>query len=201
MPSLFDKKLGHESVRHLDAPLGKVPRETEILALIAAGQATRMRAGPAHGGNDQITRLERRDTRPNLKHFPQRFMPQDQILRSVWRRPVGERTNLPVRAADPHFDGANSDLRRRGEAGLGLAKHGHLASGRNHPDGSHASVFHSFKARPPTDSRPRLLRELLTTIPIIAPLETKNCAAGRPPKTALKTGAEFACKHRPNHAC
>src|SRR6188768_3998253 len=100
MGLIFHEILGHITVRHLDAALGKVAGETEILTGIAAGRAIVVGAGASDGGHDEITGLELGHTRTDFDYFPERLVTEHEVIRTVGRSSIRERTDLPVGAAN-----------------------------------------------------------------------------------------------------
>ncbi len=113
-----DDVLGHEPVMILDAALDKIAGIAEVGAIGNAGAANLVRAGPTHGGDDQVARLQARDTAANLNHFAQRFVSYDQMLRTGGRRSVLKGANLAVGAADSDIKNSELCLCRSDELGL-----------------------------------------------------------------------------------
>jgi len=79
-----------------------------------------MRTRAAHGRDDKITWLEALDRGSGRYHLGQRLMADHQVV-IAWRgRPVLERADLPVGAADADVEHPQQDLVRLGDPWLFL---------------------------------------------------------------------------------
>jgi hypothetical protein len=70
-----------------------------VLLSMIAGAPAAQRAGAAHEGDDEIARLEGANACSGFDHLGQRFMSEDEVLRTGEWKPVCERADLPVRPA------------------------------------------------------------------------------------------------------
>jgi len=112
VPLLVHDVLGHVAVRLFDAAFGEVAGVAEVLMPRPAGQAAGMGTRTAYGRDDEVTWLEALDRGSGRYHLGQRLVADHQVV-ITWRgRPVLERADLPVGAADADVEHPHKDLVR-----------------------------------------------------------------------------------------
>lgn len=124
--------LGHVAVRLFDAAFGEVTGVAVILMPGPAGQAAGMGTRAAHGRDDEITWLEALDRGSGRDHLGQRLMADHQVVITRRGRPVLERADLPVGAADADVEDPQQHLVRLGDHRLLLLDDLDFAGSREH---------------------------------------------------------------------
>ena len=152
---LLDETFGHKTMHLVDAALGEFPSAAKVLTPLAARHAAGVGAGAAHARHHEVAGLEVLHRRADFGDFAEALVAEDQVVAA--RRPlaVGKGANLPVRAADAHLDGADFQLVRRGQRGLGVCEQTQLPLGGNHADGLHGFGRHQWCGK---NSRPQKKR-------------------------------------------
>ena len=107
---MLDHHLAQITVCLLDAPFGETTRVAEVLMTRAARSTPWVRAGAAHGGDDEIARAEPDHLGPDLDDLRQGFVADDQVVLAIWWRPVLERADLTVGPADADLEDAEHHL-------------------------------------------------------------------------------------------
>jgi hypothetical protein len=138
---VVDELLGHEPVASLDATLGEVTGEAEVLTTGPARPALGMRARTPHHRDDEIARLHARHTTADARHPRERLVTDHEVVRAVGRDAVVEARDLLVRAAHADVEHVEQHVgvaleRRRGV--IGDDRDGPVI--REHGDGAHSST-------------------------------------------------------------
>jgi len=137
---VVDDDFGHEAVEVLDAALGEVAGEAEVLPSGATGDALRMRARTAHRRHHEVADAHARHGAPDLGHLAERFVTEDEPVGARRRRPVLERADLAIGPAHPDVAHPEHDVGRPPELRGCLLDDLHLTAPRKHGDGLHLSL-------------------------------------------------------------
>src|SRR5262249_16227846 len=143
---LVDNVVCQEAVCAFNAALGIVPGHAEIGASGAAWLAFRVWARPADHRHYQVPRLKAAYFAPTFDNLRQRFVPENQGIRSRRGAAVFEGADLPVRATETYLAHSEQHVGCTLELGLGYVDQLKLFLGRKYRQSLHGVTSKTLRA-------------------------------------------------------
>ena len=126
----------------LDAPLGKIAGNAEVLAAVSARTTVFVQAGATHHQHRQVAGHQSGNTAADINDLAECLVPDDKVWGAGGRCAVLERGDLAVGPADSGFEYTQFDFGRSGNHRLRLVDEPDLTARRKYSECLHnASSF------------------------------------------------------------